>query len=378
MNYGLFILVKMMNEENIITIYNRDINEANKAFADFMMKMEQCFNERSIQNPMLYRNCSSSDLEKITEQILIDVCPSTPFRRSDIRLVAGHTFPDIMTTDMYGVEVKSTNKDKWTSTGSSIVESTRSELVERIYMLFGSLGSNPPAFRCKPYQECLSSIAVTHSPRYLIDMNLNQQDNIFYKMRMDYDNFRQLDEETKISKVRQYYRQKAKSEHKSEMPWWMGETTSVNLSFYNDMSQDIKEDLTTRTFILFPSVFAKNASEGYKDVTLWLCNRYSLLCYNMRDTFSAGGKLTTINGKRLNKPYPQVVKRLLEYHWRIERLLKEPDNDLMLDIKEYWDFSYNKTNLYNSWLDMIKRSFANNPDLREIDIIGHLISHDRP
>ena len=50
----------------------------------------------------------------------------------------------------------------------------------------------------------------------------------------------------------------------------------------------------------------------------------------------------------------------------------------MLDIKEYWEFSYNRTNLYTSWLDMIKKAFANNPDLREIDIIEHLINHDHP
>ncbi|MBR5686383.1 MAG: hypothetical protein IKX36_00310 [Prevotella sp.] len=368
----------MNTEENIITIHNRDIDEANKAFADFMLKMEHCFNERSAQNPLLYKNCSSSELEKITEQILIDVCPSTPFRRSDIKLVAGHTFPDIMTSDMYGVEVKSTNKDKWTSTGSSIVESTRSEFVERIYMLFGSLGSNPPAFKCKPYQECLSSIAVTHSPRYLIDMNLSRQDNIFAKMRMDYDSFRLLDEETKITKVRQYYRQKAQREHKSAMPWWMGEATSVNLSFYNDLTPVLKEDLTARTFILFPSVFAKNASDGYKDVSLWLCNRYSLLCYNMRDAFSAGGKLTTIDGYRLKKPYPQVVKRLLEHHQRIERLLQNPDDDILLDIKEYWDFPYNHISLYSSWLNLIKKAFLKNPELKDINIVELLITHAHP
>lgn len=365
-------------EENIIAIRNRDINEANKAFAELMAKLERCFNERSKSNPLLYRNCTSSELEKVTELVLKDVCHSTPFRESDIKLVAGHTFPDIMTTDMYGVEVKSTNKDKWTSTGSSIVESTRSELVERIYMLFGSLGSKPPAFRCRPYQECLSNIAVTHSPRYLIDMTLSQQENIFSKMHTDYDSFRLLTEDDKITKVRQYYIRKAKKEHKSEMPWWMGGTTSVNLSFYNDLGQAAKEDLATRTFILFPSVFARNASEGYKDVSLWLCNRYSLLCYNMRDTFSAGGKMTMLNGEKLPKPYPQVVKRLLEQHIKIKELLNNPDVDILYDIKEYWDFPYQTTNLYPTWLKLISRTFSLNPELKDIDIIGLLTTNACP
>lgn len=355
-------------EENIIAIHNRSIDEANKAFADFMRLTEECFNEKSRRNPSLYKSCSPAELEKITEQILIEVSPSTPFRKSDIILVSGHTFPDIMTSNIYGVEVKSTNKDKWTSTGSSIVESTRSKYVERIYMLFGCLGSNPPAFRCRPYQECLSNIAVTHSPRYLIDMTLGKDDNIFCKMHTDYDTFRQMEEDEKISQVRQYYIEKAKTEQKVEMPWWMGKTTSVNLSFFNDLSTDIKENLTARTYILFPSIFSKNSSTGYKDIAMWLCNHYSLLCYNMRDSFSAGGKMTMLNGKRLERPYPQIVKRLLEYRYLIYSLLAHPDSDLLTDIKEYWSFNYHIDNLYASWICMIEDVFKQNPDLKDIEI----------
>lgn len=357
-------------EENIIAIHNRSIDEANKAFAEFMHIAEKCFNEKSHKNPTLYKNCSPSELEKIAERTLKDVCPATPFRESDITLVAGHTFPDIMTSEMYGVEVKSTNKDKWTSTGSSIVESTRSKGMERIYMLFGCLGSNPPAFRCKPYQDCLSNIAVTHSPRYLIDMTLKEEDNIFSKMATNYDTFRLLGEDEKIQKVRQYYIQRAKDEHKVKMPWWMGEaeTTNISLSFYNDLTTEEKENLAIRTYILFPSIFSKNSSLGYKEVALWLCNHYSLLCYNIRDSFSAGGKMTMLNGKKLEKPYPQVVRRLLEYHKQIEYLLKHPDADLLKDIKEYWDFPYEHQELYDTWKSLMVRAFKGNPELKDIPI----------
>ena len=368
----------MNKEESIIAIRNRDINEANRAFADFMHKTEKCFNERSRSNPKLYKSCSATELEKITEQILKDVCPSTPFRPNDIKLVAGHTFPDIMTTEMYGVEVKSTNKDKWTSVGSSIVESTRSEFVERIYMLFGSLGSNPPAFRCKPYQECLSNIAVTHSPRYLIDMDLSQKDNIFSKMQTDYDSFRIMDENDKISRVRDYYIQKARKEHKTEMPWWMGESTSVNLSIYNDVSLEIKRDLGVRSYILFPSLFASDTSHAYKCVALWLCNRYSLLCYNMRDLFSAGGKMKTLNGKPLEKPFPGAVGKLLDRHEDIEALLKHPDKEILQDIHDYWDFRHKNLDLYGTWIKKIESVFAENPEMKDVNIRCLLEHHAHP
>lgn len=364
----------MKQEENIIAIRNRDINEADKAFAEFMQKTEDCFNERSRLNPQLYSRCSATDLERVTEQILKDVCPSTPFRQSDIKLVAGHTFPDIMTTDIYGVEVKSTNKDKWTSTGSSIVESTRSKDVERIYMLFGSLGSNPPAFRCKPYQDCLSNIAVTHSPRYMIDMTLEKQENIFSKMNTDYDTFRLLEEGDKISQVRRYYIEKARKDHKVEMPWWMGDTgnPSIGISIYNDIPTETKRDFVARSFILFPSVFGKDSSLGYKEVAVWLCNHYSLLCYNMRDFFSSGGKMRILNGVAMEESYPQVVQRLLQYRERIEALLKHPDVEILKDLQDYWDFKYDQSDLFNSWINIVEKAFLANPSLKDIDI-RHLI-----
>ena len=209
----------MSTDEKIISIHKREINAVNKAFAEFMTLSEQEFNLRSQQNPKLYKGISPSRLEEVTRDLLRDVAPMTPFKPEDISLVSGHRFPDIMASDFCGVEVKSTKDDKWTSIGSSILESTRNVTVENIYMLFGKLGGNPPEFKLKPYQECLSEIAVTHSPRYLIDMELTKNETIFYKMGTTYDELRTSPEA--IDKVRRYYRNKAQKENRYEMPWWI-------------------------------------------------------------------------------------------------------------------------------------------------------------
>ena len=179
------------SEENIITIRNRDINEADAAFAEFMQMTEEEFNERSSDNPKLYKGISSSRLEEVTEKLLKEIAPATPFRPEEITLVAGHSFPDIITEKYFGVEVKSTQSDKWTSTGSSIVETTRDSNVSNIYMLFGKLGGTPPEFRCRPYQDCLCNIAVTHSPRYMIDMEIRdkKEKTIFEKIDIPYNKF---------------------------------------------------------------------------------------------------------------------------------------------------------------------------------------------
>lgn len=70
-------------------------------------------------------------------------------------------------------------------------------------MLFGKLGGSPE-FRCRPYEECLYDITVTHSPRYLIDMDIDKDNTIFAKMHTTYNKLRTSDDS--IAQVRKYYR----------------------------------------------------------------------------------------------------------------------------------------------------------------------------
>lgn len=159
-----------MEEENIITVRNRNLQKADEAFADFMFMLESYLNEKAAAIPGTYCDCKSKELENVVVNVMKELCGRTPFRVEEIRLVSAQYFPDIIAEKYYGVEVKSTKENHWTSTGSSIVESTRDKNVENIYMLFGKLGGKTAEFKCRPYEDCLSDIAVTHSPRYLINM----------------------------------------------------------------------------------------------------------------------------------------------------------------------------------------------------------------
>ncbi|MBQ9231251.1 MAG: hypothetical protein IJ190_08750 [Prevotella sp.] len=357
----------MKDNEHIITIRRRDKNLANKAFDDFMRLSEREFNNRSINNPNLYKGISPSQLEEVSRDLLKDIAPQTPFRPDDIVLISGHSFPDIMATDYYGVKVKSTKDDKWYSLGSSIVESTRNATVENIYMLFGKLGGNPPEFRCKPYFQCLSEISVTHSPRYHIDMELSDRENIFSKMNTPYDTFRLLEEKDKISRVRNYYITKAKEEGKNEFPWWLEEATSINLAFYNDLSIQKRNELMIRCYIIFYSMYDSDPQLRYKTIALWLCNHYSLLCPNMRDFFSAGGTCSiNVDGKL--HTFPHIVGEVLDKTTDIKNLLDNPDSDIIKDIECFWDFTYDRNDLFRSWLLMLEKHFSNNKTLKDVPI----------
>lgn len=117
-----------------------------------------------------YLALNGSKLENEVVDVMRYCAKDTPFENS-IELISGQRFPDIIANNFYGVEVKTTKSNHWKSTGSSVAEGTRVVGIEKIFMLFGKMCS-PIEFMCKPYEDCLSEVVVTHSPRYLIDMNL--------------------------------------------------------------------------------------------------------------------------------------------------------------------------------------------------------------
>ncbi len=351
----------------------KGMNHVDQLVASLMTDSIRYMNECAKANPKAYTKMSGTDVEILSRDSMQTVAPKFCIDPKLIDLVSGHTFPDIILKNTYyGVEVKSTQKDAWTSTGSSIVESTRYSDIQRVYMLFGKLGGKPE-FRCKPYQKCLSNIAVTHSPRYLIDMQLEENDTIFAKMSKDYDEFRLLPENEKISHVRRYYlsqakRRKDESLNKNSMPWWMGEQTEVDFSFYNDLSTSAKEAIMPRLFIIFPTLFDADSDKRFKPIAIWLCDRYSMICYNMRDAFTAGGTIKRYNGQVLERAFPAIVGKLIKQLDTIKSLLNHPDQDLLNDIRDFWDFEYDKGNLLEAWISAIENEFISNKELKSIDI----------
>lgn len=382
-----------MNTQNLITIdkIETDPQKAIEAFGQFMSLSQQCFNNHSSADPKRYANKSAQELENATVDILEEVKPQTAFVNSKIELKSGHFFPDIIAGKHYGVEVKSTKGDKWTSLGNSIFEGVSDNNIRNIYMMFGNLGKTPPEFRFKPYQDCLINIAVTHSPRYLIDMEIadKKEQNIFQKMNTTYERYKNMSDNDKVALMRAHYLKRSK-DGKYEMPWWMGQfgqTEQIDetaqqdavtqLSFFSEASPQEREEIIARALIIFPSLYHYRSDRNkYKPFALWLCTRYGRLLYNVRDEFSASGQLNSINGIKLERPYPQIAKTVLDYRKRIKKLLSNPDNELIFDISGMWDFPYNKDSLYESWIDMVEKEFKNNADTSFIDIRSHLENED--
>ena len=254
-----------------------------------------------------------------------------------IHLVSSSSFPDIIVNKFYGVEVKSTEKNQWTSTGSSILESTRDINVERIYLTFGKLGK-PVQFLSRPYEECMSDIAVTHYPRYKIDMRLKKGETVFDKIGISYEELCKMD--NPVAPVSKYYKSKLKE---GESLWWASENieeeavASPTVRIWTALSTKEKETYAVMGYILFPEIFKNASSKKYSRYALWLATQNGIINTNIRDSFSAGGKVLMKTSSGINIKMPAAFGRIKKYRLMIISLLKNIDEKML---KEYWNIDF--------------------------------------
>ena len=178
-------------------------------------------NDHAKKSPTIIEKLTGNKLEPYACDIMTELAVGTPFENT-IELIGGQKFPDIVANKFYGIEVKTTTQNHWKTTGNSVLESTRVEDVERIYMLFGKLGK-PIEFRYRAYEECLSEVVVTHSPRYLIDMELEKGKTIFDKINTSYESLRQ--KKNPIKPITDYYKSKLKP---GQDLWWIQDTEQAS------------------------------------------------------------------------------------------------------------------------------------------------------
>lgn len=322
------------------------ISENNKPsidiFRNIMRETDILLNADAKKRETYYMKRSGKLLESDVYDAITECAKGTQFEGT-ICLVSGAAFPDIVANKLYGVEVKSTEKNHWTSIGSSILESTRDVNVQRIFLTFGKLGK-PVQFLTRPYEECLSGIAVTHYPRYQIDMRLKQGETIFDKMGCTYDELRLM--ENPVVPVSKYYKQRLKT---GESLWWAADdvdaSVPVTVSLWNALPVAMREQLTAQGYALFPEILSKKGAKKYNNYSLWLTTKKGIVNTCVRDSFSAGGQVP-ININGISILVPAVLGRINKYRNLIaETIINETDESL----KEYWSVDSIQRNRIVQW-----------------------------
>lgn len=332
-------------------IYHDNPQVEESDFLDLLEKSKQSIITRLRYNPVESSKLSGDAFELLTYEEMCKNAISTPFEGRLIH-TADREFPDIVAAGYYGIEVKATKKDGWTSIGNSVLESSRISTVKRIYILFGKLGGTPDVM-CRRYEDCLRGIAVTHYPRYQIDMNLADGNSIFDLMNVSYDTMRNDDNPVKY--VRNYYKTQMSE---GDALWWIddGDDSVPELSpvikNYSSLDTEVRDGIKADLFILYPEILS-NSSNKYKNVPAHLASRYGVVCPNVRDIFTAGGRVPMKDADGNEFTVPQVVGELIRLAPLIERKLQSQS---MEELTNSWGHYVNETlDAEQAWMYEINR-----------------------
>ena len=320
-------------------------------FQDLMLKTDKVLNDDAKERESYYQKRSGTKLESDVFDVLTDCAKGTAFENT-IELVSGSAFPDIIANKLYGVEVKSTEKNHWTSTGSSILESTRNKNIERIYLTFGKLGK-PVQFLSRPYEECLSDIAVTHYPRYKINMRIGKGETIFDKIGISYDELRIMD--NTVAPVSRYYRSKLKD---GESLWWAADNDSEpvppTVRLWSTLKSNEKNIFTAQGYALFPEIISDNGSKKYQRFALWLATRKSIINTNIRDQFSAGGKVSINTSIKTFDKMPAIFGKIVKHKELIINTILDIPTEILI---EYWNVDKIEDNRIAQWCGIVAAQY---------------------
>lgn len=244
----------------------------------------------------------------------------------------GHAFPDIVIEfsngERYGIEVKSSSSvssKSWKINGNSVLGSTKEAVIDT-YIVFGKTAIGNQTFRFKRYEDAVANVAVTHSPRYAIDMDIAPGQTFFDKSGLTY---KQISEsENPIGLITSYFKSQG------QRAWWLAESTPAAIRMFADLSAAEQSELLGHCFAHFPEVFS-NSSQKFRRSAMWLVTDRSVVSPSLRDSFTAGGRFDIILYGATYKNLPQIFNNLRNYRSAFINALEEASID---ELREDWDY----------------------------------------
>lgn len=263
------------------------------------------------------------------------------------RTASAQQFPDVIAAP-YGVEVKFTLSDSWRCIGNSVRESHRVTGVKYIYLVYGKMGGCPEV-RWADYADSIVHVRTSHVPRFEVAIRGKTDDEpLFAELGVSYDDFISLDMQGKMEYIRDY----AKSKHPNDKLWWIEydkddnpHTLPVEARLYTDLDTEHKNKYRAEAALLCPRIVAGGRDRRkYADVVMYLATYHGVLCYQVRDLFSAGSVAIPGNKERGGIYIERALKILEPYMLDATQYMR---GDLF---KEYWGADYPRDERIREWL----------------------------
>lgn len=213
----------------------------------------------------------------------------------------------------------------WTILGNSILGSTRID-VEDTYIIFIKINKNGCFIQSARYEDAVSDVVVTHSPRYKINLAQDPKESFFARSGISYDEIK--NSKDPIGLVSNYFREQG------ETAWWIAESTPATIKTWKEVDEREKTEILATAYLLFPELIYSVGSDKYKRLAKWLVANYSIVDSSLRDRFTAGGRtdLTVCDQTFLN--LPRVYRTLLEL---IPQFRKQVQELALEELQKYWE-----------------------------------------
>ncbi len=258
-------------------------------------------------------------------------------------------FPDIVVNG-FGVEVKFTSRQTWHGTGNSIFEGMRDEAASHVYVIY--FRSDISEARWSRYEDCIKGVRISHSPRYMIDMDGGG--NFFRDLNLTLEAFKDLEMKDKMVLVKEDVRKRLK---KGERLWWFGDenehTIPVNVRLYRNLTTVRQAELRAEVALMCPEIFQGSRKRSkYDGIAIYLLTQHGILASNVRDMFSAG----SVAGPERGGDY--ILRSVKNNMKTIRKVASEMDDALFV---EYWGESCPPENRMNRWFELIDAARPNDP-----------------
>lgn len=322
-----------------------------EGFSTLVEAVRQYLEDLSHVNPAVIAACKSGEDFEVCVRDAVEAVLLREGIHAEIQYEQGsHTFPDIVLVfdngDKYGIEVKSSTSSSsknWKINGNSVLGSTKEDVIDT-YIVFGKTAIGNQGFRCKRYEDAIANVAVTHSPRYAIDMDIASNETFFAKSRLTY---KQISEsKDPIGQITAYFR--SQGQH----AWWLAESTPAAIRMFSDISVEERKVLLGYCFAHFPEVFS-TSSNKFSRCAMWLAAEHSIVSSSLRDNFSAGGKYEYLDYGRIPRIF-DTLESCRKY------VLKALDEATIEQLCEDWRVPYREEfrtyNKLSAWLGVASAS----------------------
>ena len=116
--------------------------------------------------------------------------------------------------------------------------------------------------------------------------------------------------------------------------------------------------------IYFPELFG-NSNNKFGRLAIWLVTREAVVCPNVRDLFTAGGKSDYIIGKKVYQKVPRILLNLFD---NIPTIVETIMQTSAFELSEYWETqTTEKTKLFD-WMDLVTENAKKIQDAKHLPI----------